>query len=609
MLPLASARQPMGATITLFAAWARETGGNMAIMLGLMVFPLFGAVGLAIDYSHAHSVKRELQSIADSAALAAKADGGLDATAITARAQTYIEANATRLQGVAIAGSDIMEVENGFRVTLDATVETSISRLFGYESFGVSVAAESRVGTDAIEIALVLDNTGSMAGSMGDLKDGAKSLVEAVFQNAGVSGGVKFAVVPYVGAVNIGNGATQMNWMDTTGDAKHHGGTMESFYFGYEPGCTWSPGGGAPVNPGAGTFGSLLDGMRKLAGIVGELIGVSPAVAATAADVPAPFGFSDPCWIVSPPKVNAFDFFNAIPNAQWKGCVEARAEPYDVTDEAPSSSNPDTLFVPWLWPDEPDNATLAAQGYSWTSDNDYLPDRLDLRDNLPDANGNTPGKFTDPWVGWGFNNVLKYNNTNGIAISETGPDTKGPNKACPDPVLPLTGEKAEIVGKIDSLSHWNGSGTNTAEGLAWGWRVLSPGEPFAEGAAYGETRKVIVLMTDGVNNVDPASHDRLSQYSAYGYLEQWFASRIPTLSYAGFKEHVDDRMSQICANAKASDITIYTVAFNVSDSTTLDLLTACATQPPYAYTAETAEELVEAFKQIASSLSHLRLAK
>lgn len=68
-------------------------------------------------------------------------------------------------------------------------------------------------------------------------------------------------------------------------------------------------------------------------------------------------------------------------------------------------------------------------------------------------------------------------------------------------------------------------------------------------------------------------------------------------------------MSQVCSNAKAADITIYTVAFNVSDSATLDLLTACASQPPYAYTAETADELVAAFKQIASSLSHLRLAK
>lgn len=112
-----------------------------------------------------------------------------------------------------------------------------------------------------------------------------------------------------------------------------------------------------------------------------------------------------------------------------------------------------------------------------------------------------------------------------------------------------------------------------------------------------------------LNNVDPASHDRLSQYSAYGYLEQWGASRIATKTYAAFKEHVDDRMSQVCSNAKAADITIYTVAFNVSDSATLDLLTACASQPPYAYTAETADELVAAFKQIASSLSHLRLAK
>ena len=42
-------------------------------------------------------------------------------------------------------------------------------------------------------------------------------------------------------------------------------------------------------------------------------------------------------------------------SVKWAGCVEMRAEPYDILDTTPTSSTPDTLFVPFFWPDEPDH--------------------------------------------------------------------------------------------------------------------------------------------------------------------------------------------------------------------------------------------------------------
>lgn len=285
----------------------------------------------------------------------------------------------------------------------------------------------------------------------------------------------------------------------------------------------------------------------------------------------------------------------------------AREEPYDVTDEPPPAGNPDTLFVPWFWPDEIDNSALAAAGETFVSDNDYLPDRTDLRDAIPDASGNIPSRFTDNWVGWGRNKPLKYNGT-AATIVETGPDTLGPNKACPDPILPLTDSKTAVKDKIDSLSHWNGSGTNIAVGLAWGWRVLSPSEPFTEGAACGDTRKAIVLMTDGTNNIDPKPEIlNLSHFSAYNYLQERSKSRVDPQTYAAFKDYTDGRLAQVCTNAKAAGVSIYTVAFNVADTATLDQLSACASEPAYAYTADTATQLSNAFQQIAVSLSKPRL--
>jgi len=48
----------------------RDTGGNVALLLGLMAVPLIFAAGVGIDYGRAVQFKTKLQSIADSAALA-----------------------------------------------------------------------------------------------------------------------------------------------------------------------------------------------------------------------------------------------------------------------------------------------------------------------------------------------------------------------------------------------------------------------------------------------------------------------------------------------------------------------------------------------------------
>ena len=69
---------------------------------------------------------------------------------------------------------------------------------------------------------------------MGDLKQGAKDLVESVYKGATSQSKIKVAVVPYVGAVNIGNGAAQMAWLDTAGDASWHAPFLESWAFGYQ---------------------------------------------------------------------------------------------------------------------------------------------------------------------------------------------------------------------------------------------------------------------------------------------------------------------------------------------------------------------------------------
>ena len=47
----------------------KDHRGNMAVTFALTLIPVMGAVGAAVDYSHANSVKTALQAAADSTAL------------------------------------------------------------------------------------------------------------------------------------------------------------------------------------------------------------------------------------------------------------------------------------------------------------------------------------------------------------------------------------------------------------------------------------------------------------------------------------------------------------------------------------------------------------
>lgn len=587
-------------TVRVCAAFCRDEHGGLAMITGLLVVPIFLMAGIALDYTRALSVRQQLQNAADAAALAAKGDPENAAAAAEQAAQAYANANIGPLNGATLAPASVVPTSDGYEVTLTASMPTSLSRAVGFETWDVQAVSESVRASNPLEIALVLDNTGSMAGHMDELKSGARDLVNAVFGSQSSSSRIKFAVVPYVGTVNIGNGATQRAWMDTNADAQWHGHGLEYWNIGYQPGCALG-GGGGPIDPGIGEQGFLYDMAKRFAGLVQDLLGIGTARAASAADVPSPYIFTPDCWASNPAKLNMFDYFDRIPNTAWKGCVMARPDTrdLDVSDEAPNPGDPDTLFVPWFWPDTLDASAIAASGYGVDTKNDYLPDRLDLRDAMFPV-------FNDAWVGWGHWNMLKYNGTF-ASIDETGPDTLGPNKACPDPILPLSNTKSTVIDKIDSLSHWNGSGTNTAEGIAWGMRVLTPGAPFTQGSTDPKARRVLVLMTDGVNNIDPSSDTSLnSEWSTYGNLGQ---GRVLPPTYDGFRSHANTRMQRACEIAKSKNIDIYTVAFNVSDEATLALLRDCASQPPYAYSASTAQEMVEAFGAIGRSLTELRLSR
>lgn len=160
------------------------------------------------------------------------------------------------------------------------------------------------------------------------------------------------------------------------------------------------------------------------------------------------------------------------------------------------------------------------------------------------------------------------------------------NTDCSSPLVRLTNDKSSIKSQISGLSA--ARETYIAPAVTWSWRLLSPDGPFTGDAkAYGAANKTVVLMTDGANTRAPSypRHDSTDANLA------------------------DTRLRQVCANLKAKGISIFTIAFAVTDANIKNTLANCSSGPPFYYDAQSEAALTTAFATIASQLTAVRLTR
>lgn len=164
---------------------------------------------------------------------------------------------------------------------------------------------------------------------------------------------------------------------------------------------------------------------------------------------------------------------------------------------------------------------------------------------------------------------------------------------CASEITALSDDKDRLNAKIDAMV---GTGnTYIAPGVLWGWNMLDSAEPIvgAKTKSWMTTNKgtkALVVMTDGANTLSPSG-------SNYNYHDD------------GDTALADSITAETCKNAKKDGITIYTVAFMVSDAPAKSMLTQCATDSSKAFVADDPTALNTAFKDIANSLLAIRLTK
>ena len=205
----------------LFRRFKRDNRGNVAVIFALATLPIIGFVGAAVDFSHANAVKASLQAALDSTALMlAKYAPTHTSAEIQDQASKYFKALFIDPTATDIGLTATYTTDGGTKVVVDGSVKvpTDFMAVLGVDYVTVTGSSTTTWGTTRLRVALVLDNTGSMAqdGKMTALKAATKSLLSQLQSAASNNGDVYVSIIPFSKDVNVGSSNYNASWIDWT---------------------------------------------------------------------------------------------------------------------------------------------------------------------------------------------------------------------------------------------------------------------------------------------------------------------------------------------------------------------------------------------------------
>lgn len=606
---------------SLLRRFLSDHGGGYAPLFAIACLPLFGTVAAAVEYSRVYQTRSHLQHALDASALATAKElsQSMDAAYLESYARDFFDANLNPNldpADITFVFSFTQPQYGAAQVTITAgyNYDTHMAGVIGVEEMEMEVSATVAAGNKTVEVALVMDNSGSMDSYTGSGSEkriersqaAAVNLITQVHTVAALSNKtdpVKFAVIPFASSVNVGPQYRGADWLDMNGwSSVHHEnldwiGTStngDSWPDAYASGEGWKSPSTTTVSVGPNPPDPLPDGITSF----------------------------NSTWLTR------WTLFDALA-VDWGGCVEMRPGTHNTTDSVPDNLDADTLYVPMFAPDEPDRINS-------NEDDDYRNSYLnDYRRVGPDysQSSNTYGSYGEQldrqsWTAkynsdapWSENEANQYSHRDrmGNRRSRDFGDW-GPNQGCTtDPVQPLTTSAQTAIDAVNAMEA--GGYTNVQAGLAWGWRLLSSTAPFTEGRAYSqiENDKYIVLLTDGNNTYPGQSTWNDTEYYPWGYgkddrvregLDSWLSETAA----------MNAKTATTCANIKAltdgdneKAIKIFAIAYDVPDGSSVKaLLYDCAstskTGQKYYYDVQ-GDAIADAMASIGSEISELRIAK
>ena len=302
----------------LLHRFLKDCRGGVAPMFALAVIPIFGLVGASIDYSRANSARAGLQAALDATSLAmAKLAPTLTEAQLKSQTEAYFKALFNHPEVTLTGVTPNYTTSGGSKLTISAsvTMNTAFMTVIGYPSLNIGSTSTVKWGMNRLRVALALDNTGSMQddNKIGALKTATKSLLSQLKAAATTNGDVYVSIIPFSRNVNAKDiGTHTSNWIRWTKT-----GTETD---------SWDDNNGDCSNSGWG------------------------------------WGWGG--WTKYSCTGNGGTWTTNNHNT-WNGCIMDRDQNYDVTNTAPSTGTPATLFPAQQYSSCP--VEMMGLSYDWTA--------------------------------------------------------------------------------------------------------------------------------------------------------------------------------------------------------------------------------------------------
>ena len=225
-------------------AFRSDQSGNVVITFTLAMIPIIGFTGAAVDYSRGSSAKTAMQAATDAAALIlSKEAQTLSPADLNTKAKAFFLANLNRpdITNIVVTPTFTQPATGNFTLNLVSTgnIKTTFTSMW-QPSLAIGADSQVQWGMKKLELAMALDNTGSMASSqkMANLKTAAHSLLATLKTAAKKDGDVKVAIIPFDTTVKIGTGYKDQAWFDVSCSALGNpNGCTSSNWKNYWEGC------------------------------------------------------------------------------------------------------------------------------------------------------------------------------------------------------------------------------------------------------------------------------------------------------------------------------------------------------------------------------------
>ncbi|MFH0298829.1 TadE/TadG family type IV pilus assembly protein [Bradyrhizobium sp. 31Argb] len=540
--------------------FAAADQGNIAVIFALASVPIITFVGAAIDYSRVNAARSSMQAALDSTALMLSKDltnGTITTSQIQAQAKIYFASLYTDKSGTvspdSVQASYTPKDSSGItkiQVTASGNLPTDFLRMAGYPTLDFGTSSTAAWGNTRMRVAMVLDNTGSMAqnGKMAALQTAAKDMIDTLSTYNKQEGDVYISIIPFAKDVNVGTGyvdAPWINWAEWEAEPPILNDKSTSANAAFK---TAVAGSDCPFTKNNHGF-VCMDRPATTSG------------AKTASKIPSS-GYICP----------GLDSGRKLPgktNIYYNGCyttvsgASASCGSFGPNRCSCYGSGSSKICHLWRGDDTPATAAARPAHSTWTGcvndrDQDHDTENIDPGSAVNDG---TPSKrfYAEQW-----------------------------SDCLPATITPMSNQWQTLKNQISAMTP--SGNTNQAVGLAWGWQSLSTTNGPIAAKAKESTyvyKDYIVLLSDGLNTQN-----------------RWSTSQ----------SSIDTRQDILCGNIKkdtTNPVTVFTIQVNINNADPKSqVLQDCVTTPNGSFQMITdPNETSTAFKNILTQISKLRVAK